>query len=379
MRMTKLLRIVLGALALLALLVAGRRVGAAAPAGDPASVRFPDSPAGRRGAALAAALRAGGEEALRRFMAENYAASALAERWPEVRLRSLARVVGVLGHGELASVEPFGERSIELVFKAERRPLWVHFRLDLEPEPPHGVTAIRIRAEDQPPARVASGPPLSEAEALAAIDAAASKRAAAGEFSGVVEVARDGRSLLRRALGVAHRGFGVPVQADTRFNLGSIDKLFTQILVQQLGEQGKLDPREHLIRYLPDFPNRAVAEKVTIQQLLDHTSGLGDIFGERFRATPKARLRKLADYLPLFVDQPLLFEPGSEQRYSNAGYIVLGLVIERVTGKSYYEAVQERVFAPAGMLHSDFSALDDPAPNRAEGYTHQPVGEAPGE
>jgi D-alanyl-D-alanine carboxypeptidase len=376
--MVNVLRVVIGVLAVLLVCVAGRwaSAGTAPTAGGRTAPSFPDSPAGRRAEALAAALREGNDAAMRRFATENYAASALAERSAEVRVQAMRPVLADLGRGELVSVEPVGERSIELVFKAAAKPLWVRFRLDLEPAPPRGIVGIRIQAEDQPPAPAVSGPPLSESEALAAITAEAKKRAAAGEFSGVLEVAHDGRSLLSHAEGIAERSSGAPVTADTRFNLGSVDKVFTQLVIRQLAEEGKLDLQEHLIHYLPDYPNRAVAEKVTIQQLLDHASGLGDFFGPRFRAAPKETLRQLADYLPLFVDQPLLFEPGSEQRYSNAGYVVLGLVIERLTAKSYYEAVAERVFAPAGMSHSDFSAVDDPVLNRAEGYTHERAGDA---
>lgn len=376
-------------LVLVALVAGGRQAAARAAtagqgaaggegaAGAPPPGRLPDTVAGRRAAALAAALHDGGEEAVRRFVAENFAASALAERSAEVRERSLRPLLADLGRGELISVEPAGPRAIDLVFKAADKPLWLAVRLELEPGPPHGILGMRITAEHRPPARPAAGPPLNEAQALAAIAAEAEKRAAAGEFSGVVAVAREGRPLVTRAWGVAERSFGAPVKVGTRFNLASIDKLFTQVVILQLAEEGKLDPQERLIRYLPDYPNRAVAEKVTIQQLLDHASGLGDFFGERFRATPNERLRTLADYLPLFVDQPLLFPPGSEQRYSNAGYVVLGLVIERLTGESYYEAVQRRVFARAGMTQSDFSMVDEATPDRAVGYTRERAAGAP--
>ncbi|HVT56953.1 MAG TPA: serine hydrolase domain-containing protein [Thermoanaerobaculia bacterium] len=348
---------------------------ASAAAAEPA-LQLPDTAAGRRAAALVAALRAAGEEQLQRFFSENYAASAVAERSAAVRAAAMRQVLADLGHGELASVEAVGERTIELVFKAESRPLWIHFALELEPAPPYAILGMRIRAEDQPPERAASGLALTEEAALAAIAAEAEKRAAAGEFSGVVLVARAGRALLTRALGIAERSFGTPVRGDTRFNLGSINKLFTQVVIQQLAGEGKLDPADRLSRLLPDYPNRAVAEKVSIQQLLDHASGLGDIFGERYAATPKSRLRTLADYLPLFADQPLLFEPGSQQRYSNAGYVVLGLVIERLTGKSYYEAVRERILERAGMGETGSYEVDDPVANRAAGYTREGEGGA---
>src|SRR5207342_3868259 len=96
------------------------------------------------------------------------------------------------------------------------------------------------------------------------------------------------------------------------FNLGSINKVFTQVAVAQLAEQGKLSLSDTIRKHLPDYPS-PVADKITIQQLLTMTSGLGDFFGERYDATPKSRFRTLADFLPLFVNEPLLFEPGTSR------------------------------------------------------------------
>jgi D-alanyl-D-alanine carboxypeptidase len=367
------------------------RTGAAAPAERPASAAaaeskptssppaLPDTPPGRRAAALAAALRDGSEPAMRQFFTDNYAQSALAERPAADRVVTMKRVLRDLGHGTLVAATPVGDREIEVVFKAEGRDLWLHFTLQLEPQAPFGVHAMRVRAEDQPPAVVepASQLPLSEAAALEAIGTETDRRAKAGEFSGVVLVARNGEPVLRRAVGLAERSFSAPVTAETRFNLGSINKIFTKVVMQQLAEEGKLDLAAPLQRALPDYPNRAVAEKITLQQLLDHTSGLGDIFGQRYEDTPKSRLRSLQDYLPLFVDRPLEFPPGSQERYSNAGYVVLGLVIEHATGKSYYDAVRERVFARAGMTASESFAIDNLAPQVAMGYTRSTPGDGP--
>jgi CubicO group peptidase (beta-lactamase class C family) len=99
-------------------------------------------------------------------------------------------------------------------------------------------------------------------------------------------------------------------------------------------------------------------------------SGIGDLFGERFDATPKNRFRTNADYLPMFAADSLEFEPGSQRRYSNGGYVVLGAIIEKVSGQSYYDFVRERIFAPAGMTDTDSFEADLPVPNLAEGYTH---------
>jgi CubicO group peptidase (beta-lactamase class C family) len=141
------------------------------------------------------------------------------------------------------------------------------------------------------------------------------------------------------------------------------------LVIDQLVAEGKIRMEDTIAQLLPDYPNAEVARKVTVERMLDHSSGLGDFFGERFEATPQNRLRSLQDYVPLFVDQPLLFEPGTSRRYSNVGYIVLGLIIERVTGRSYYDVARERIFDPLGMKETASYEADEVVPGLACGYT----------
>jgi CubicO group peptidase (beta-lactamase class C family) len=119
---------------------------------------------------------------------------------------------------------------------------------------------------------------------------------------------------------------------------------------------------------LPDYPNKAVASKVTIHHLLTHTSGMGSYWNDKFEAA-KDKIRKVADFMPFFVDGPLQFEPGQRWSYSNAGYIVLGAIIEKASGQDYYDYVREHVFKPAGMTNTDCYELDRDTPNLAVGYT----------
>jgi Beta-lactamase/Aspartyl protease len=191
-----------------------------------------------------------------------------------------------------------------------------------------------------------------------------------GKFSGVVMLAKDGQPQFAHAYG-AHNN------VDTKFNLGSINKVFTQVAIAQLAEGGKLSLDDTVRKLLPDYPS-PVADKITVRQLIEFRSGLGDFFGPEYLAAPPSKIRTLRDYLPLFVDKPLLFEPGTQQRYSNAGYIVLGLIIERVTGQSYYDYVREHIFKPAGMRDTDSYALEDKVPNRATPITKRGDVQMPG-
>jgi len=192
---------------------------------------------------------------------------------------------------------------------------------------------------------------------------------AAGEFSGVVLVAKDGAPVFERAYGLADRAARTPNNIETAFNLGSINKFFTQIAIRQLADAGKIDVDSTLVRAWPGCPNQDVARRVTIRQLLQHRSGVG---GNIFGAPPgktRGDIRRLADYLPLFVNEPLQFEPGTTQRYSNAGYIVLGLLVERLSGEDYYEYVRRHVFEPAGMTRTATWTVDSLPTNTARGYT----------
>lgn len=190
-----------------------------------------------------------------------------------------------------------------------------------------------------------------------------------GDFSGVVLVARGGVPQFERAYGMADREAGRPNNLETAFNIGSINKFFTAISIRQLAAAGKLDLDSSLARAWPDYPNQDVAKRVTIRQILEHRAGIG---GNIFGAPPgKTRhdVLTLNDYFQLFKDQPLQFEPGSRKQYSNAGYIVLGLLIERLSGTSYYDYVQRHIFAPAGMTRTASWKWDSLPPNTATGYT----------
>ncbi len=199
------------------------------------------------------------------------------------------------------------------------------------------------------------------------ITAAVDKAAAEDKFSGVVLVAKDGTPLLSRAWGMADPAKGIANRTDTKFNLGSINKIFTHVAIGQLAAAGKLSLSDTISKHLPDLPVPS-ADRITIEQLLQHRSGLGDIFGPKFM-TSHASLRKLSDYVPLFAGAPLQFEPGADQKYSNTGFVVLGLIIEKVSGQSYYDYIRDHITKPAGMTDTASYAVDDDVSNRAVGLT----------
>ncbi|SDF13881.1 CubicO group peptidase, beta-lactamase class C family [Mucilaginibacter pineti] len=187
-------------------------------------------------------------------------------------------------------------------------------------------------------------------------------------FSGVVLMASHGRTLLEKAYGFANLADRLPNKPDTRFNLASMGKMLTAVAIMQLVEAHKVSLDETVGKYLPDFPNRAIKDSVTIRQLLTHTSGMGN-FWEALDKAAFQHYRTLKDYLPLFAASPLRFKPGKSFLYSNDGYMVLGLVIEAVAGTDYFDYVTANVFRPAGMSATGFPALDEVNPNMAAGFT----------
>jgi CubicO group peptidase (beta-lactamase class C family) len=168
---------------------------------------------------------------------------------------------------------------------------------------------------------------------------------------------------------MADRERQVANNLETAFNLGSINKIFTQIAILQLRAAGKLDLDSTLATYWPDYPNKAVASRITIRQLLRHTSGIGGNIFDPPAGGKRNDIRTLNDYLPLFVNQPLAFEPGTKNAYSNAGYVVLGLLVQRLSGEDYYNYVREHIFEPAAMTHTGSFAVDSLPANTAIGYT----------
>jgi CubicO group peptidase (beta-lactamase class C family) len=221
------------------------------------------------------------------------------------------------------------------------------------------------RAKDWPKAAVKAN--MSESEVVAAMRSYLDALVQRDLFSGTVLLAKGDRTLFLESYGMANKDFGIPNTADTKYNIGSINKVFTQVALMQLRDEGKVDFSKSLRTYLPDYPS-PIADKITLQQILQHTSGLGDIFGPAFAAMPKNQLRKLSDYLPLFVEKPLEFEPGQGNRYSNAGYILLGLVIEKVSGMTYDDYVRAKIFTPLGMNETAAYESDAIVPKRATNY-----------
>lgn len=207
-----------------------------------------------------------------------------------------------------------------------------------------------------------------DADIAARLDAAVDRAVADADFSGALMLKRGDRVVYRRAVGQAERVFGAANRIDTRFNVASIGKMFTATAVLRLVEQGRIDLDAPILRYLPDYPARAVAEQVTARQLLSHSSGVAN-YWDAIAEKPSQAFVEARDYLPLIAAQPLEFTPGERLGYSNGGFVVLGLIIEAMTGETYADHIRRTIFEPLGMSGSGDWPLDLVVPNRADGYS----------
>ncbi len=185
------------------------------------------------------------------------------------------------------------------------------------------------------------------------------------KFTGAVLVAQGEEVLLREGFGLANVEHDIPNRPETVFRIGSMTKPFTAILIMQLMEVGKIHLQDTLNQYVPYFPN---GERITLHQLLSNTSGIPDyIVMAEYEKIMKQRI-SLPDLFMLFLDKPLVFEPGTDFGYSNSNWVLLGYIIEQVTGKPYAEVLHERIFKPLGMAHSGVEWEQSIIRNRAMGY-----------
>ncbi|MGO3127031.1 MAG: serine hydrolase domain-containing protein [Luteimonas sp.] len=210
--------------------------------------------------------------------------------------------------------------------------------------------------------------PIPQAKALEAFDAFATQLAAADRFSGVLVIEQNGQRLYAKPFGLANREDDTPVQLDTPFLFASQGKMFTAVAVLQLVEAGKLGLDDPVGKFLTGYPNQDMAT-ATIRQLLSHQGGTGDIgVLQPDEGANRTWVRSIADLIKLNGDRAPAFPPGSAFEYSNYGFLLLGAVIEAVSGQSYYDYVAEHIFAPAGMTATHFPTLEQMA-DVARGYT----------
>ncbi len=190
-------------------------------------------------------------------------------------------------------------------------------------------------------------------------------------FSGTVLIANGDKILYQKATGFANLESKILNNIETKFNLASMNKMFTSIAIAQLLEKGKLSYSDRAIKHLPTLPE-SVFGNITIEQLLTHTAGTCDFLRIPKFMDIKDTAKTIAAYVGLGINEPLLFEPGARFEYSNYGYILLGAIVERLSNMSYFDYVQKNIFDKAGMKNTGFYETDKSNTNMAIGYAMPP-------
>ena len=317
-----------------------------------------DSPAERQFRAWLAVFNQGDRAALLKFFNDNYPSE-------------VGRIDGALnfraGTGGFDFRKAVSATATQFTALVQERgsDQFARAVVTVEPNQPHRILSVGLRAIPRPPEFAI--PRLTESQLVKELGSKLNEDAGKGLFSGAVLVARQGKPVFTGAYGMANREIAEPNKLTTRFRMGSMNKMFTATAIMQLVQAGRIKLDDPLGKFLTDYPNKDVASKVTIHHLLTHTGGTGDIFGREFESH-RLQLRTLNDYIKLYGSRGLAFEPGKQWDYSNYGFILLGAIVERVSGQSYYDYVRNHIFTPAGMTGTGSEPEDVAVPDRAIGY-----------
>jgi D-alanyl-D-alanine carboxypeptidase len=320
---------------------------------------IPDTPAGRFASVWLQAYNSADPEQLERYNSL-YNRSSPPQMWIDMHATT--------GRLTPVRVEARGPNELTVLFSAEIGDAFWQNVIEIDPTSPMRVIDAGLGTADRPPEFAI--PRMPRAELNDAMARKLEEDVAADRFAGTVMVSRHGQVVFQSASGLADRAARTPVTMDTKFRIGSANKMFTAIGVLQLVEEGAIALDAPVGTYLDDYPNDAFANAVTVRQLLSHTGGAGDIFTPEYEAR-RQDVRRLADYVDLFGSRAQDTTPEGRKAYSNFGFVLLGRIIEVVSGEDYYSYVQRRIFTPAGMMSTGSLPEDVAVPNRSRGYTRK--------
>ena len=338
------------------------------PQSEAKKTAIPDTPAGKQFSEWLETLNSGDTKLISDFTPTHFAESALVQIPAQTRSVQDSLIYKENQGLDFKRIEDSTDYRLVAFAQSKLTGLWFRVMTEVEPSAPHGITNLTIRAISTPDDMLRERE-TSDAEIAEELSRYVERLSQADVFSGVVLLAHNGKPFFRQAYGYADKSRDAPNRIDTKFNLASMNKMLTAVAVAKLAQQGRLKFSDTVGKYLPDYPNKQVAEKVTVHQLLTHTSGLGSFWNEKYQAG-KDKVKNLGDFLPFFAGESLSFEPGARFQYSNSGYVVLGLIIEKISGQNYYDYIQEHICQPAGMLNTAFYESGQNASNLAVGYTN---------
>lgn len=335
-----------------------------------AGLDYPDTPAGKRLKEIVTLLNQGSRQKWKDYMEKNCTQKFIDIAPLDRHLQVFSETCHDFGRLEYKSFDKSQSTDFKLNAFLWSPPLesWLKLSPKVEEKPPHKITNIGLYYGSTPP-DAEPAPKMTDREIVEELKRYLEKLVKADKFSGTILLAKNDNILFKGAYGLASKRFNAPNRIDTKFNLGSMNKMFTGVAVAQLVEKGKLSYEDLAGKYLDStWIQKETAEKVKIKHLLTHTSGLGSFFNDTYSKTSRLRLREIDDWKPLVKDDKPEFEPGTRWSYSNTGMFLLGVIIEKASGMGYYDYIREHISKPAGMINSDCYEMDRPVPNLAIGY-----------
>lgn len=326
------------------------------------------TPSGQRFIALIDAVNAGDTAAILRLAQNEYLESELAQSGGRPRLLNRwLEIHETVGPIRIDSIMDASAGSINAWVRGSTSQTWLTFRLAVDSAATNRIVRVGLGRGLRPPYAASRNPRLTDAELGSKIGAYIESLASSDLFSGVVLVARGDAPFITRTVGYADRATGKPMRLDTPFDLASIGKTFTVVAIGRLLDQGKLHLDDTVARYVPELP-AAIGQRITIAQLLEHSSGLGELGPTLDSAMRSAK--SVREMISRFTDTSLTFAPGTRFQYSNRGYVVLGAVVEAVSGLRYEDYISREVLQRAGMTRSGIFQLTNSPSNRAHRYSH---------
>jgi len=329
---------------------------------------FPDTPAGKRTREIIQLVEKATNEETGKYITENFTLEFLKFAPLEQHIQVLRETQDTYKEFQLKAIPQSTDSELTALMWSPVTETWFRLNLKVEEKPPHKILSIRMGPgtplPDKTPAQKMTHQQMAEA-----IKVYMEKLVEKDIFSGTVLLAKDGEVIFKGAYGPASKRYDIPNRIDTKFNLGSMNKMFTAVAIAQLVEKGKLGYDDLVGKYLDNtWVQKETAEKVKIKHLLTHTSGLGSYFNKKYWDSSRLLFRDLEDYKPLIIDDKPRFEPGTRWSYSNTGMFLLGAVIAKASGMNYFDYIRENIYKPAGMVNSDCYEMDRPVPNLAIGY-----------
>lgn len=332
---------------------------AVAPVEAQTAQPIPDTPAGRFVSVWLEAYNSADPKKLERYNAL-YGRKTPPQDWIDTH--------AMTGRFTPVRIESQGPNEMTVLLSTETGDAFWQSKIKVDPADPMKVTEAALGTADRPPEFAI--PRLPRAELHREMARKLAQDVASDRFAGTIMVERHGKVIYQNASGLADRAAKAPVTMDTKFRIGSANKMFTAIGVLQLVEKGKVALDAPVATYLKGYPNADFAKSVTVRELLTHTGGAGDIFTPEYEAK-RLEVKTLADYVKLFGDRAPDTSDDGKNAYANYGFVLLGRIIEVVSGEDYYSYVDNNIFVPAGMTNTGSLPENTWVPDRSRGCTRK--------